>query len=177
MPRLLRAVSIVLLLLVLSACATAPALDETAQGGPTPEAVVESFLEDLNAALNDPALDQVEVRRGWAERMAGYFAPSERVDQRTVLGEMLAGFVLNSRQPVVGERMMMELRYDAVEVVRRDEGEAQVAIINGTFVLRWLNGNGEPLRERTGNLMDVIGQTSGSLPVLRVGAQWFLTEG
>lgn len=164
-------------LLLLTACGQTVALEETAQGGASPEQVVESFLEDLNAALNDPSLDQVDVRRGWAERLAGYFAPSERVDQRTAMGDMLVGFVASSRQPVVGERMVMELTYSNVEVLQRDANTALVEITDGTFVLRWLNATGEPLRERSGSIMEVIGQPSGGLPVLRVGAQWFLTEG
>jgi hypothetical protein len=165
------------LLILLTACGPAVALEETAQGGASPEQVVESFLEDLNAALNDPSLDDVEVRRGWAERLAGYFAPSERVDQRVALGEMLAGFVVNARRPVVGERMVMELTYTTVDELSRTEETALVEVVDGAFVLRWLNAEGEPLRERSGNIMEIIGQTSGGLPVLRVGAQWFLTEG
>jgi hypothetical protein len=164
-------------LFLLSACGQPVALEETAQGGASPEQVVESFLEDLNAALNDPSLDEIEVRRGWAERLAGYFAPSERVDQRIAMGEMLAGFVVTSRQPVVGDRMVMELTYSTVGVLSRTDETALVEVVDGAFILRWLNAEGDLLRERTGSVMDIIGQTSGGLPVLRVGAQWFLTEG
>jgi hypothetical protein len=163
--------------LLLTACGQTVALEETAQGGASPEQVVESFLEDFNAALNDPSLDEPDVRRGWAERLAGYFAPSERIDQRTAMGDMLVGFVASSRQPVVGERMVLELTYSDVEVIDRTDNTALVEITDGAFLLRWLNAEGEPLRERSGNIMDIIGQTSGGLPVLRVGAQWFLTEG
>ncbi len=165
------------ILIMLTACGQPVALEETAQGGASPEQVVESFLEDFNAALNDPLLDEVDVRRGWAERLAGYFAPSERIDQRIAIGEMLVGFVVTSRQPVVGERMVMELTYSDVEEIQRSDDTALVEVTDGVFVLRWINAEGEPLRERSGNIMDIIGQTGGGLPVLRVGAQWFLTEG
>jgi hypothetical protein len=73
--------------------------------------------------------------------------------------------------------MVMELTYTTVDELSRTEETALVEVVDGAFVLRWLNAEGEPLRERSGNIMEIIGQTSGGLPVLRVGAQWFLTEG
>lgn len=168
------------LLLITAGCAVAPdaTIDESAgRGGSSPEQVVESFVEDLNKALADKNLAEASVRRSWAERLASYFAPSERIDQRTAMGEMLAGFVDGAQRPVVGSTLSLSITFTRIELLSRSDDKALVAIVDGTLLARWRDDKGELLRERSAGLMDVIGQTSGGLPVLRVGSQWFLTEG
>lgn len=166
------------LALSMAACGAEPAEQELAgAGGSSPQAVVESFLEDLNRALNAPQLAEPAVRRAWAERLAGHFAPSERADQRVAMSEMLAGFAATAASPAVGSRATLEVSFTATELIEQGDGRALVRIIDGVMTLRFLNDLGEVVRERTSGITEVIGQESGGLPVLQVGTSWFLTEG
>jgi hypothetical protein len=165
------------LALTLAACAAPDAADSAGGGGPTPGGVVESFIEDFNQALQDPRLADSAARRGWAERLAGYFAPSERIDQRAAFNEMLYTFASTAQNPVVGSKVAMAITYTRVELISSGGDRALVRVVDGSFDLRWFDQKGEVLRERTGGLTEVIGQQSGGLPVLRVGGLWFLTEG
>lgn len=161
-----------------SGCAvTGDDVDASVPGGSSPGAVVESFVEDLNLALQDKHLADATVQRSWAERLAGYFAPSERNDQRSALRQMLAGFVDTAQRPVVGSQISLAITYSRVELIASSENKALVRLVDGTLNIRWLNEQGEVLRERTGNITEIIGQTSGGLPVLRVNGLWFMTEG
>lgn len=169
---------LLLLALLLAGCAAAPAEEELAgAGGPTPQGVVESFLTDLNAALADPNLADATARRTWAERLASFFAPSERADQRAAMNAMLAGFADSAARPAYGTRVQLEVSYSRTQLLESSGDEALVGVIDGLVTLRWLDDAGEVVRERSGSLTDLIGQSSGGLPVLRVGPSWFMTEG
>ncbi len=164
--------------LLLAGCATEPADEELAgAGGSSPQAVVESFLEDLNRALAAAQLDQPSVRRAWAERLAGHFAPSERADQRVAMAAMLADFAAGAASPAVGDRAALEVTWTRIDLLEQDGDRALVRVVDGVLTLRFLDAQGELLRERTAGLTDVIGQASGGLPTLQVGGSWFMTEG
>jgi hypothetical protein len=169
---------LLLLVLLLAGCAATPPEDElVARPNPTPQAAVESFLTDLNAALADPNLADPAVRRSWAERLASFFAPSERADQRVAMGAMLAGFTDSASRPTFGSKVQFEISYGEIVVQSRSGDEAIVSIADAVVTLRWLNDAGEVVRERSGSLTELIGQSSGGLPVVRVGPSWFMTEG
>lgn len=171
------ALALLVALLVLTGCAEAPPEDEIlGVGGSTPRQVVEAFLEDLNEALAAP-LANPEVRRSWAERLAGHFAPSERADQRAALATMLADAAASTASPAVGSKATLEVSFARTEVIEQGDGEALVRVVDGLITLRFLDESGEVLRERTGGLTELLGQTSGGLPTLQVGGSWFLTEG
>lgn len=172
-----------LLLAILPACsefAASPTNEIIGVGGSSPEAVTESFFEDFNLALSDPDLDKDETRRSWSERLASYFAPAERIDQRIALGQMLAKFDASQHQLEEGQHLVFEVSFTAVEVVERADDQARVRLIDGKLhvrrVLEHDDGNLEILREQERPLMETIGQTSGTIPVLRVNGLWFLTE-
>jgi hypothetical protein len=137
---------------------------------------VDGFLEDLNAALKDANLGNPTTQQIWAERLAGYFAPGERIDQRTAFGDMLASFADTVQHPIVGSKATLEITYSRVELVSHDGGQALVRVVDGSFTLRWLDAQGEVLRERTGSLTEVIGDQSGGIPAIQVDGLWFLTE-
>jgi hypothetical protein len=165
-------------MLVPAGCGAEPTEQELAgAGGSSPQAVVESFLEDLNQALADAALAQPNVRRAWAERLAGHFAPSERADQRAALAEMLAGFAASTASPAVGSKAALEITYSGTELIEQRDGRALVRVVNGLLTLRFIDAQGEVLRERTAGLTEVLGQSNGGLPTLQVGGSWYLTEG
>lgn len=166
-----------LLLLLLAGCAAPPAEESASGGGPTPEGVVDSFIEDLNHALQDPSLGNPNTQHNWAERLAGYFAPGERIDQRAAFSAALAGFADTSTNPVIGSRAELAISYSRVELISRDGNQALVRVIDGSFELRWLDDQGQVLRERSGGLTEVIGLPAAGLPVIEVGGLWFLTEG
>lgn len=168
---------LLLLTLLLAACGAEPSKDDLlGRGGPTPQAVVESFLGSLNEALQAD-LSDATARRGWAERLASYFAPSERADQRAVFSQMLAGYAASAARPTYGSTISMEITYSGIELLERNGDRALVRVVDGQIVLQWLNEDGAVVRERTGALTTLVGQTSGGLPVLRVGGSWFMTEG
>lgn len=170
--------AIIAALLLLAGCAAEPAEEELAgAGGGSPQQVVESFLEDLNEALADPRLGEQAVRRAWAESLAGHFAPSERADQRAAMAGMLADFAASAASPAVGSKATLELSWARIDLLEQEGERALVRVVDGVLTLRFLDADGELLRERTAGLTEVIGQTSGGLPTLRVGASWFMTEG
>jgi hypothetical protein len=173
-----RLVAMLVVLLALSGCAAGAAeADLAGAGGGSPRQVVESFLEDLSAALGDPELAEPEVRRAWAERLASHFAPSERADQRAALGEMLARFAASAASPAVGARATLELSFSGTELIEQREGRALVRVVDGQLILRFYDADDELLRERTGGLLELIDERRGGLPTLQVGGSWFMTEG
>jgi len=163
------------LLFLLAGCAAPAVEEEASRGGITPRDVAQSFIEDLNQALAAD-LSDTAVRNRWAEQLASRFAPSERRDQREVMRTMLAGFASSARDPIVGSKVTMEISFERIEWSSTGPDEALVRLVDGAVTLRWLSDSGELLRERTGNLMELLGGGPG-LPVLRVDGQWFLTEG
>lgn len=165
--------------LLLTGCGTAVEADSSGTGGSSPEAVTESFFEDLNAALQDPALDELEQRRFWAVRLAGHFAPSERVTQRTFMARTLADFSYSLSQRS-DERLLIEIIYARIELVERRSEEARVRLVDGKIRLTWYrdenDGSRLVLREQERALTEVIGLSSGVFPTVRVNRQWFLTS-
>jgi hypothetical protein len=149
----------------------------TGLGGSSPEAVVESFIEDLNLALNAPDLADPDARRGWAERLASYFTPSERLDQRNALRSMLNGYADSTRQPAYGTAMLLEISFTRTEVISRDGNQALVDVIDGVFIARWYDAENQVIRERSSSLHDTLSLTTGGIPVRRVGGLWYITEG
>jgi hypothetical protein len=171
---------IVLVVAMLSACATAtPAQELISGGGSSPEDVTESFFEDLNAALQDADLQDEETRRSWTERLASRFAPSERASRRSLLGQMLADFAFVRRNEA-GERYQVEVLYDQVVLISRDHDRGRVRLIDGKIrITRYRedeNGDQAILSERERPLSEVIGITGDAFPVIRVEQRWFLTE-
>ena len=167
-----------LLTLLLSGCGEViTESDLIGTGGGSPRQVVESFLEDLNSALNDPELTSVEVRQAWAERLSGHFTPSERDDQQAILGDMLRRFVISTTNPALGARATLEVSFSVTELVEQQEERALVRVVDGLLTLRFYSERGELLRERSNSLSTLIGLTGDRLPTQRVGGRWFMTEG
>jgi hypothetical protein len=171
---------VVLAVTMLSACATAtPTQELISGGGSSPEDVTESFFEDLNAALQDADLQDAEIRRSWTERLASRFAPSERASRRSLLGQMLADFAF-VRENQAGERYQIEVLYNRVMLVSRDNDQASVRLIDGKIrITRYreaANGDQAIINEQERSLSEVIGLTSDVFPVIRVEQRWFLTE-
>ncbi|MGQ9480339.1 hypothetical protein [Chloroflexus sp.] len=164
------------LLLLLSGCGAADLEEDIGLGGVTPEAVVESFLEDFNTALADPMLREPTARQVWASRLASYFAPSERADQRLLMQEMLNGFVNSNVQPARGSRAEVVITYDRTRVLQADDLTALVEVVNGVITVRWRDAEDNVILERNGALLRLIGRETNGLPVVRVDGRWYLTE-
>jgi hypothetical protein len=172
-------------LVLLAACAPAADLEreEARIGGETPEAVVVAFVENLNQALEDPQLSEEEPQRAWAERLASYFAPSERVDQRNALWDMLAIFAIQRDQMTENQELTLEVLYEDVQVTPEgDQGNrASVRLIGGTMHYRRVfvaeNGYRSVISDRRLSFNEVLGMDEDAgLPVLQVNERWFLTE-
>lgn len=164
------------LLWLLVGCGATALEEDTGLGGVTPEAVVESFLEDVNAALTDPLLSEATARNVWANRLASYFAPGERADQRLVMQEMLDGFARANTQPARGVRAEVVITYDRTRVLQIRESTALVDVVNAIMTVRWLDNDGNVVLERSGALLQLIGREASGLPVIRVDGRWYLTE-
>lgn len=149
-------------------------------GGSTPEAVASSFFEDLNQALQDPGILQPQTRRTWSERLASYFAPSERVDQRALFERTLASFAYELAQIDDDQRLKVEITYTGIELVERDADLAMVQLVDGKVLMRRVrvidDEQQEVLFEQEGALGQVIGQGDNQFPVLRVNGLWFMTD-
>jgi hypothetical protein len=183
-PAPVLALLVVAALLALAGCslgqAEAPQQDIQSGGGISPERVAEDFFDDLGNALKDPQLANDDKRSQWAERLAGYFAPSERDDQRIALRSSLDSFVAGLGELDPNEDLTLELRMEGIAKVDESGDRATVRPINGSIyilITRTANGGVSTLYEDTVALDKVIGGQDGAVPVVRIGRSWFLTEG
>lgn len=167
---------------MLTAC-TVPLATNQAQalpGGPSPEVITNTFFTDLNQALQDPLLTQPETRRAWAERLAGSFTPSERVDQRAVFSQMLTSFASSLAEIPADQQLSLNILYTEVEVVQQAAERATVKLNEGSLQLRLVqrlpNGRRQILRDQQRPLTTTIGLEKGTWSVVRVGNRWFLTD-
>ncbi len=166
----------------LSACTEAvdTEQDSLSIGGSHPEAITASFFEDLNQALQDDQISETETQRIWAERLASYFAPSERADQRIVMYRTLQNFAYNLTLLEDGQHLTVEISYSDIELVRQNEDRAEVRLINGEIHLEKIrmtpDDRSETLVDQTRPLAEVLGQTDNIFPVLQVNGRWFMTE-
>lgn len=183
--RCLRSLSILLIsslfLTLLSACSEhSDDVLSASPGSSTPQDVVEGFFEDFNEALKEmPESDSVR-RRYWADRLAGYFAPNERVDQRDALGLALYTYAMGSQQLAENEKIQFDITYSSLELLQSQDDAAQVRLVEGTIRLRIMRLDGEseiPVRIDERPLGETIGKPDGIIPLVRVNGRWFLSEG
>ncbi len=166
----------------LSACGTPLEIDQDSVsfGGSSPEIVVERFFEDLNLAFQDPDIVNPDTRRTWSERLSRHFAPSERLAQRTVLGQGLRTFASGLLQLADDQQLTTEITYDTLERVAITSTSATVRVVNGKIRLQRVRivdqRNQEILFTQERPLSVVIGQDSEVLPVVQVNGHWFMTE-
>lgn len=176
---------------VLAGCASqAPAVrqDELpGAGGSIPEAAVEGFFEDLNRALADPSLGDDETRERWAETLAGYFAPSERIRQRAALARTLDAFLVSvdkaaaEGQPDEQTLVTLEIQPQPVMVrtLRQQATRAEVELVDARLYLKIMRVQGDRQRviwEQTEPLQQLIGRQDGSVPLVRIDGRWFLSS-
>ena len=170
-------------LLLLASCASAAgqsAAQAPAGGGSfSPDAVARSFFEDLRKALTDPKLSDDQQRGVWVERLAGYFAPNERDDQRIALRAALDSFTIGRGKLDPNEDLKLTLKIERLEQVELTGDRALIRPVNGAIyvlITRTTNAGTQNLYEDTVPLEKIIGN-NGSVPVLRIGRSWYLTEG
>lgn len=178
-----------LLLLILFLCLTACSVPGTEQPATpedvgnranAPESAVSGFFEDLEAALKDPGLVREEVRDRWVERLAAYFAPNERDDQRILLNESLASFAGDRAQLAEDETMSIEISFDTPRSISIEGDRALVELPNAMIymeIARLTERGAVPIYEQPIELGRVIGRTDGAVPTVRIGGYWYLTEG
>jgi hypothetical protein len=173
----------VLVLFHLSACNITPD-QTTVQGGQSggsisPDAVARGFFEDLSKALKDPQLSDDKRRGEWVERLAVYFAPNERDDQRIALREALDSFITGLGKLETNEHLTLDLRFEDVEKIEETSNRAVVRPINGAIyvlITRTTDAGVQNIYEETVPLDRLIGN-NGTVPVIRIGRTWYLTEG
>ena len=172
------------LFLALAGCGTASDTtappEQTGAGDINPEAVAHNFFEDLGAALKDPALAREETRSYWVERLAGYFAPAERDDQRAELRDALASFADGLRQLGPDQTLTLDLHFEGVEKLSDDGTHALVRPINAhiTLLIAHTTDRGQVTDyDQQIGLDKIIGRADGALPTVKIGERWFLTEG
>jgi hypothetical protein len=172
------------IVLLLSACAAtpeqAPAEAPAGGGSFSAETVAKSFFEDLGNALKDPKLNDDQQRGAWVERLAGYFAPNERDDQRIALRAALDSFTDGqAKLDPNTEKLTLELKIDRLEQVEQSGNHAMIRPVNGAIhvlITRTTSAGLQNLYEETVPLEKIIGN-NGSVPVVRIGRSWYLTEG
>ena len=177
MTVLLRMLAALLLLLNLAACVDTADTGDQRLGYESPEAAVSAFLIDLNLALNDPQIASAEIRREWANRLAGHFAPRERADQRPVMAELLNGFVNAAASPARGSQVEMTVTFTRAAVLSQSEDTAEVDVIDAVLLVRWRDDDQNVVLERSTDLLSLIGRDNQGLPAVRVDGRWYLTEG
>jgi len=172
----------IMALCVLAACgfSATPSQEILGGGGSTPELVAQYFFEDLGKALQDPQLTNEDRRDQWVERLANYFAPNERDDQRVALSSALDNFVGGRGKLEQNESLRLEVRFEDIEKISDDGNRAMVRPANGSIyiLITRTTANGfVTLYEDDVPLTKIIGNTNGAVPVIRIGRAWFLTEG
>jgi hypothetical protein len=181
---------VTLTLLALVACGAAPG-DTTSQadsGGGSrfgPESVAENFFKDLRDALKDPALADDAARSKWAEKLANYFAPNERDDQRTAMNAALSSFTDGLKQLDTAQMLTLDLRFTNVEKISDDGDHALVRPVNGAnnasiyLLIAHTNDRGVvvPEFEQEIGFEKITGRSDGAVPTIRIGDRWYLTEG
>ncbi|MBK9714699.1 MAG: hypothetical protein IPO81_25850 [Kouleothrix sp.] len=180
----LLAALLVALLLALAGCAMprqeTPSQIDQPGGGVNPESVTQSFFEDLGSALKDPQLADDDKRGAWAERLAGYFAPAERDDQRIALGSALDNFASGLGKLEDNESLTLELRFERVVKISEANDRARVRPVNGSIyvlITRSTTAGVVTLYEDNVSLDKIIGGDDGAVPVVRIGRTWYLSEG
>lgn len=150
-------------------------------GGFNPESVAQSFFEDFGQALQDPNLAREETRDYWVERLANYFAPSERDDQRIALASSLASFANGLGELADNEAVVFELHgFNQLEKVSDDGTHAIVRLPSASIYMALTRSTEEgtrPFYEQTISLGQVTGRADGSVPMIKVDGRWYLTEG
>jgi hypothetical protein len=184
---MLRRLLIVLVGFVLlgSACATMPEapVDDEAQsggGGVSPVSVTQGFFDDLEKALKDTKLTDEDARDGWVERLAGSFAPNERDAQRIALSDALTSFANDRAQLGADEELTIEFRFDQPQQALIDDTHALVHMPNASIfmqIARMTDRGPVAYYEQPISLDRVIGRSDGSVPTVKIGNRWFLTEG
>jgi hypothetical protein len=175
----------ILLILALAGCGLTP--DQTtvrgSQSGGSeigPEQVANNFFEDLRDALQDRQLSDDDRRGEWVERLASYFAPNERDDQRIALRSSLDSFVTGRDELDPSENLLLEVRYDRIEKISQESNRATVRPVNGSIyvlITRTTATGTVTLYEDNVSLEKIIGGQGGVVPVIRIGQTWYLTEG
>lgn len=169
-----------------------PQQDTLDVGSQTPEETVASFFAEFNAALSEPSMQEPDVRRAFAERLAGYFAPVERIDQRAVFLHMLSQFAESQQTLEQNEQWVIQITFAQIEVERQDETHARVRLVDAFVQLRRIRHQEnyeEVLFEQQKSLAEVLPRASNLLTqteqvagenwafnVLQVNGRWFLTE-
>jgi hypothetical protein len=177
-------------LLALAACGVAPddANRQDEPGGGSrygPESVAEHFFKDLHDALKDPALADDTARGKWAEKLAEYFAPNERDDQRAALNTSLSSLVDGMGRLNANQTLTLDVRVTGVQKVSDDGDRALVRPVNGTanasiyLLIAHTNDRGVviPEFEQEIGFDKIIGRSDGAIPTIRIGDRWYLTEG
>lgn len=167
------------LLLLLSACANVEQMSPSlVGGGNTPQDVVTSFVEDFNKALRDPQLDTRTRQNYWADLLASYFAPSERVDQRQNMAQALMTFAGGVDQLDADQKLVVEVTYSGIELSNQHDDRANIRLVDGTLHLRIVRNSDQKTITDVQRPFDAtIGQRDGTLPLVQLNGHWFLTEG
>ncbi len=168
------------LLVLLSACGptgTATADVPIGNGAVSPKNAVDGYFQTLNRALKDPNIKNDDVRQKWVDQLAAFFAPNERQDQRMMIGTSLDQFVHEQQTELKpNESVTLEVRYDSLEPKVTDDGSrAVVRAVNGAVHLMIVGDT--TWTQPTVPLSELTGRSDNTIPVVRVGDHWFLTEG
>jgi len=172
-------------LLLLCACQSAPsAPSDTPPSADvrfeTPEAVVQNFLKDLSEALRDRRLTDDDARAAMVERLANYFAPNEREDQREAIGRSLSVFAASLAQLKDDQTLVFEVR--GISDFRNfkkiaDDGQRALIRANGASIYVLIARGNLVDFEQEVPLDQIIGRSDGTIPTRKIETSWFLTEG
>ncbi|MEN9936151.1 MAG: hypothetical protein RLZZ387_2730 [Chloroflexota bacterium] len=147
-----------------------------------PESVVINYFEDLGRALKDPQLVREERREYWVEQLAGYFAPNERNDQRLALQESLSRFASDVSELAEGETLTLELRgFKQTQRLIAADGQSATIVLPDATVYMLITRASERgpivVYEQPIEFNRVIGSPTKSVPLVKIGGRWYLTEG
>ncbi len=155
-------------------------IQDPAGGGITPESVVENFFEDLRSALQEPTLVDDTSRSYWVERLTRYFAPEERFAQRIALNASLTRFAADRAKLADDEALSLEMTFDRPIKLSDDGDRAMVQLPNASMLMMIIRNTDRgpvTLYEQPIELRQLIGNSAGLIPTIKLSDRWYLTEG
>ncbi len=170
---------------VLAACAASPTQplavtdDVLTGGGNSPEATVESFLNDLNKAIKDPTINRTDVRDQWADTLSNYFVPVERTTQRIAIRSSLDNIANGVAQLSADQSVLFDIQFEPARRVNDVDDIVYIEVPNATIdmmITQNSNRGNTTIWKQNESLGYLIGSDENIFPVMRVGSRWYLTE-
>lgn len=143
----------------------------------SPQGVVQDFFEGLVDALRDPDLADSEVRNAHADRIAQLFAPDEQDAMSTAMARSFRTFAESTANLQPDQQITFEINaeYANFQLAGQQQDRALVRVNDATVSVVISTGTAVDFRTDV-DLAEIIGRSDGTIPTVRIGRIWYLTQ-